>query len=117
MLKPTRDDLNYMFEEIVNRAVVKLCRNHKRIINDDDILEIIYDSTEKIVKQPETNILKVIIMADDRQEKIVNMLNQAVNSSYNYLELYSNRFINLVQMYFDNMSKFQAINTYEAKDH
>jgi hypothetical protein len=50
MLKPTRDDLNYMFEEIVNRAVVKLCRNHKRIINDDDILEIIYDSTEKIVK-------------------------------------------------------------------
>ncbi len=81
-----------MFEEIVNRAIVKLCRNHKRIINDDEILQIIYDSNDKIVKEPETNILKVIIMSDDRQEKIATALNQSINTTYSYLQVYSNRF-------------------------
>ena len=91
-LKPTREELNFMFEEIVNRAIVKLCRNHKRIINDDEILQIIYDSNDKIVKEPETNILKVITMSDDRQEKIVSSLNQSINTTYSFLEVYSKRF-------------------------
>ena len=56
-----------MFEDIVNKSIIKLCRNHKRIINDDEVLEIIYDNNERIVKEPETNILKIIIMGDDRQ--------------------------------------------------
>jgi hypothetical protein len=39
-----------MFEDIVNKSIIKLCRNHKRIINDDDVLQIIYDGNDKIIK-------------------------------------------------------------------
>jgi hypothetical protein len=39
-----------MFEDIVNKSIIKLCRNHKRIINDDDIIDIIYDANGKIIK-------------------------------------------------------------------
>jgi len=38
-------------------------------------LQIIYDGNDKIVKESEANVLKMIIMADDRQEKIVKALN------------------------------------------
>jgi len=56
-------------------------------------------------------------MTDDRQEKIVNALNQAMNQTYSYLEIYSNRFSSLVLMYFDNLGKLNSISSYEAKDH
>ena len=49
-LKPTSEDINFLFEDIINRSVVRLCRNHKKIMNDQDILSIIYADSEKISK-------------------------------------------------------------------
>ena len=37
--------------------------------------------------------------------------------TYGYLEKYSNKFSNLVEMYFDNLRKLDAIDDYTAKDY
>ncbi len=40
--------MNNLFEDIVNKSIIKLVRNHKRIINDSDINDIIYDNVDGI---------------------------------------------------------------------
>ncbi len=50
LLRPTKEDLISLFEDIVNRSVVRLCRNHKKISSDIDVLSIIYDSPEQFPK-------------------------------------------------------------------
>jgi hypothetical protein len=49
-------------EDIVNRSIIKLVRNHHRIINDPDINAILYEGAEEPTKEPDpTNILKTIL--------------------------------------------------------
>ena len=50
MLKPNKEELISLFQEIVNRSVVRLCRNHKKISQDSDILSIIYDNQDNAPK-------------------------------------------------------------------
>lgn len=50
MVKPTLEDLGSLFEDIVNRSVVRLCRNHRKITSDGDILAVIYDNQEQYPK-------------------------------------------------------------------
>ena len=56
-------------------------------------------------------------MGDDRQEKIISNVNSAINKTYSYLEVYTNKYYNLVDMYFDNLDQLDAIERYQAKDH
>lgn len=56
-------------------------------------------------------------MGDDRQEKIVSMINTAINKSYSFLQLYCDKFMYLVEIYFNNLNKLHTIEEYEAKDH
>jgi hypothetical protein len=51
-------------EDIVNRSTIKLIKNHRRIMNDPDIIAILYEGAEENNKEPEpTNILKTILGA------------------------------------------------------
>lgn len=50
-LSPTQDDLVSLFEDIVNRSVVRLCRNHKRISSDLDVLSVIYGNQSQFPKE------------------------------------------------------------------
>lgn len=42
MLKPSKEELTNLMEDIVNKSIIKLVRNHHRIINDPDINAILY---------------------------------------------------------------------------
>jgi hypothetical protein len=50
LIRPSLEDLTSLFEDIVNRSVVRLCRNHKKITSDIDILSVIYDTQEQFPK-------------------------------------------------------------------
>ena len=51
-------------EDIVSRSTIKLIKNHKRIINDPDIIAILYEGSEEPNKEPEPiNTLKTILGA------------------------------------------------------
>ena len=43
VLRPSRDELTTLMEDIVNRSTIKLIKNHRRIINDPDIIAILYE--------------------------------------------------------------------------
>lgn len=43
IIKPNREEINILFQEIVNKTVVRLCRNHKKMLVDTDVLSVIYD--------------------------------------------------------------------------
>jgi hypothetical protein len=45
-LNPTQEEVSTLFEGFINRSVVRLCRNHKKISGDTDILSIIYDNSD-----------------------------------------------------------------------
>lgn len=47
VLQPSRSEVNILFENIVNKSVLKLVRNNQRIINDKDISTIIYGSSSE----------------------------------------------------------------------
>lgn len=63
-LRPSREELTNLMEDIVNKSIIKLVRNHHRIINDPDINAILYEGAEE---QPEeadsSNTLKAILGA------------------------------------------------------
>jgi hypothetical protein len=42
-LRPTKEELTNLMEDIVNRSIIKLVRNHHRIIHDPDINAILYE--------------------------------------------------------------------------
>lgn len=55
-------------EDIVNRSIVKLVRNHHRIINDPSINAILYEGTEEPPQEQDPiNTLKSILGAEDKQ--------------------------------------------------
>jgi len=55
-------------EDIVNRSIMKLVRNHHRIINDPDINAILYEGIEEQPREPDpTNTLKTILGAEEKQ--------------------------------------------------
>jgi hypothetical protein len=45
------------------------------------------------------------------------MINTAINKSYSFLQLYCDKFMNLVDIYFSNLNKLHTIDSYQAKDH
>lgn len=45
------------------------------------------------------------------------MINTAINKSYRFLQLYCDKFMYLVDIYFDNLDKLHTIESYQAKDH
>jgi hypothetical protein len=55
-------------EDIVNKSIVKLVRNHHRIINDPDINAILYEGAEEQPKEVDnSNTLKAILGAEEKQ--------------------------------------------------
>lgn len=56
-------------------------------------------------------------MADDREEKIVNIVTHALAKAYNYICTYSNRFTNMLHLYFHNLRQLNDIDHFTAKDH
>jgi len=65
ILRPSREELSTLIEDIVNRSTIKLIKNHRRIINDPDIIAILYEGNEEGSKDPEpTNTLKTILGAE-----------------------------------------------------
>ena len=64
---PNQEELESLFEDVVNRSVVRLCRNHRKMSSDLDILSIIYDTPDQVPKESDSDILKAIMTSDDRQ--------------------------------------------------
>jgi hypothetical protein len=92
-------------EDIVNKSIIKLVRNHHRIINDPDINAILYEGAEEQNKEADTtNTLKSILGAEEKQEEMVTLLTRSISTSYTYLEDFVNTLAPLVGQYFKNQN-------------
>ena len=60
--------------------------------SDLDILSIVYDSHDQIPKEVDSDILKVIMTSDDRQEKMMTLIMTALNTSYLHILNYAQKF-------------------------
>jgi hypothetical protein len=75
LLKPSRDELIHLMEDIVNRSTMKLVRNHHRIINNPDINAILYEGTEEQPNETDPiNTLKAILGVEEKQEAMARVL-------------------------------------------
>ena len=97
--------------------MIKLCRNHKKITQDMDVLSIIYDNSEEFPKESDSSVLKMIMTSDDRQEKMVTKIMKEVTNSYRFIEYYSERYNDLVEIYFNNCKKYEKIDSLTSRDH
>lgn len=53
-LKPTKEDLRSLFEDVVSRGVARICDHHRKISSDIDVLSIIYDNQDQFPKDSES---------------------------------------------------------------
>ena len=105
-------------EDIVNKSIIKLVRNHHRIIADPDINAILYEGSEEHPKDLDpTNTLKAILAAEDKQEEMVALLTRPLNLSYSFLEHFVAELSPLVAQYFQNQRQLSTIPNLTAADH
>lgn len=116
-VQPTQEDLESMFEDIVNRSVVRLCRNHKKISTDLKVLTIIYETQDQFPKESDSDILKMIMTSDDRQEKMMTTLTGSLNVSYAHIMAFAHRFNTAAKANFDNLGYMKEIDSFTGKDH
>ena len=104
-------------EDIVNRSIMKLVRNHHRIINDPDINAILYEGIEEQPREPDpTNTLKTILGAEEKQQAMARVLTKAISKSYSFLETYAATLTPLVAQYFCNQSQLAKISSLTSQD-
>lgn len=101
-LQPTKQDLKSLFETIVTRSVIRICKNHKKINADIDVLSIIYDSQEQFPKESESETLKLIMNSDNREEIMLKSIMDTLSVSYNYILTYVGNFKGLTKTYYEN---------------
>ncbi len=117
-MRPSREELTNLMQDIVNKSIIKLVRNHQRIINDPDINAILYEGAEEQNKEIDnTNSLKLILGSEEKQEEMVNLLIRSISTSYNYLEDFVSNLSPLIAQYFKNQNQLNKIAGLSSEDY